>query len=349
MSRDRIEITAKIGNIDGHVHGRLAAINTGHDAPGAGGLTDGFHVHYSTQDVGQMRDRDHPRARRHRVDHGLWVKITVRVAIDPNQLDPQPLTQKMPRNDVGVMLHDRQDDLIPGLEVMGAPAIGHEVKCLGRTRGEHDLILIRNAQELGDLAAHGLVFVRSQIAQIMQAPMHVGVFVAIGLRDRVDHNLGLLRAGPVVQIDQRLAIHLARQDRKIGAYRINIVGHSECPSGGQRLGVDPENGHRKAKDKQGPEPADHNPRKNHARRLEAVQNEDEIRQKVEKQPDRGNKHQQGQERCDYRQHQLRQLHRDKDNLQPHNQQERFLKTALPAARAPHPVDQVDRAHNEQRL
>jgi len=40
----------------------------------------------------------------------------------------------------------------------------------------------------------------------MQPPMHIGIFMGIGLRYRIDHHLRFLRAGAVIQIDQRLAI-----------------------------------------------------------------------------------------------------------------------------------------------
>ena len=53
------------------------------------------------------------------------------------------------------------------------------------------------------------------IGEEMQAPMDVGIFLAIGALHGVQHRLGLLRRGGVVQIDQRLAIDLARQDREI--------------------------------------------------------------------------------------------------------------------------------------
>ena len=70
-------------------------------------------------------------------------------------------------------------------------------------------------QKAGDLAAHGLVLVGRKVRKVVQAPVNVGIFHRIGLRDRVDHHLRLLRRGAVVQIDQRLAVHLPRQDRKI--------------------------------------------------------------------------------------------------------------------------------------
>ena len=58
----------------------------------------------------------------------------------------------------------------------------------------------------------------------MQAAMDVGVFVRIGMLDGVEHRLRLLRRRAVVEIDQRLAVDFARQDREVAADRLDVVG-----------------------------------------------------------------------------------------------------------------------------
>jgi hypothetical protein len=57
----------------------------------------------------------------------------------------------------------------------------------------------------------------------MQAAMDVGIFAGIGMADGVDHHLRLLCRGAIVEIDQRLAVHLLRQDREIPADRFDVV------------------------------------------------------------------------------------------------------------------------------
>src|SRR5471032_2842340 len=57
----------------------------------------------------------------------------------------------------------------------------------------------------------------------MQAAMHIGVLLGIGLVQAVQHLGRLLRRGRVVEIDQRLAIDLHSQRRKIGADLGDIV------------------------------------------------------------------------------------------------------------------------------
>src|SRR5262249_37614136 len=57
----------------------------------------------------------------------------------------------------------------------------------------------------------------------MQATMHVGVFGRIGLVQAIEHGLGLLRRRGVVEINERLAIDLHRQRRKIVAELGDVV------------------------------------------------------------------------------------------------------------------------------
>ena len=65
----------------------------------------------------------------------------------------------------------------------------------------------------------------------MQAPVDIGVFVGIGPRHRIDHHLRFLRRGPIVEVDQRLAVHLAGKDREIGAdaCRTSYIGKGLRP------------------------------------------------------------------------------------------------------------------------
>ena len=74
------------------------------------------------------------------------------------------------------------------------------------------------------LLARALVGFGRGIGEIVQAAMHVGVFCGVGLLQPIEHRLRLLRRGGVVEIDQRLAIDLHRQDRKILADAGDVVG-----------------------------------------------------------------------------------------------------------------------------
>ena len=103
----------------------------------------------------------------------------------------------------------------PGLERAPAPALGHEVDPLGRAAGEDDLAGRRRVEKPRDPRAHAVVGHGGTLAQVVDAPVDVGVLGAVEPADGVDDGTGLLAGGGVVEVDQRLAAHLLRQDREI--------------------------------------------------------------------------------------------------------------------------------------
>ncbi len=56
--------------------------------------------------------------------------------------------------------------------------------------------------------------------------MDVGVVVLVVVDDRIDHRPRLLRGGPVVQVDQRLAVHLLGEGGEIELQSGGIKRHA---------------------------------------------------------------------------------------------------------------------------
>ena len=100
------------------------------------------------------------------------------------------------------------DDLVALADIRHAPAIGDGLIASVDGFGEDDLVDDGGIEEAPHLFARRLIGIGRGIREEMQAAMHVGIFVRIGVRDRVDHGLRLLRRGAIVEIDQRLAIDL---------------------------------------------------------------------------------------------------------------------------------------------
>ena len=226
MAGDAVEIAAERGHVDRHVHRRLAAVDQ-HRHVGAPG--DRAHVHDGAGDVRHMGDGDQPGARADGGQHLFGGQAAVRLGLDPAQHDALPLAQEMPRHDVGVMLEDREQDLVPRLQPRRGPGVADEVDRLGRARGEDHLVLVRRAEEAGNDPAHPLVILGGEVRQVVQPTVDVGVFARIGAADRVDHDLRLLRARAVVEIDQRPPVHLRREDREIGADGVEVEAHVGTP------------------------------------------------------------------------------------------------------------------------
>jgi hypothetical protein len=127
----------------------------------------------------------------------------------------------MPRHDVGVVLHDREHDLVAGLEVH-AERGRHQIGRIRQVAGENDLVGARRVEEAAHDLARLLELGGRGVGEIVQAAMHVGVYAAVDALDGVEHHTRLLGGGAVVEIDQRLAVHLRRKDREVGADRLDI-------------------------------------------------------------------------------------------------------------------------------
>ena len=102
--------------------------------------------------------------------------------------------------------------------------IGDEVDRLGRVAGEDDLFLAPGVEEGRDFLARALIGFGRLIGEVVQTAMHVGVLRRVGLVQTIEHRLRLLRRSRVIEIDQRLAVDLHGQDRKIRANAVYVVG-----------------------------------------------------------------------------------------------------------------------------
>ena len=136
--------------------------------------------------------------------------------VEPAQRGAGPLGQQLPRHDVGVVLHHRDDDLVARPQV-GAQRVGAQVERLGGVLGEHDLLGAGRADELRQLGPGRLERLGRLGTQQVHRPGHVGVVHPVEVLDRVDHDARLLRGVRAVQVDQRPVPRRPLQDREVGA------------------------------------------------------------------------------------------------------------------------------------
>ena len=224
VAGEGVEIAADVLHVDIEMHRGLAAIDQHRDAARLAELHHVLHRHQGAEHVGHVGDRHHLGARRQKLLELVDEEIALLVHRRPLDHRAMALAQEMPRHDVGMVLHDREHDLVAGLDALAPERIGDEVDRLGGVAGEDDLLGPRRVEERPHLLARALVAFGRRIGEVMQAAMHVGVFRRIGLLDAVEHRLRLLRRRGVVEIDQRLAIDLHGEDREILADAIDVVG-----------------------------------------------------------------------------------------------------------------------------
>ena len=67
-----------------------------------------------------------------------------------------------------------------------------QIDRLGGAGGEDNLIFILRTKELRDGRPRAFILLGCEIAEVVQPPVNIGIFLRIGLRDRVDHHLRFL-------------------------------------------------------------------------------------------------------------------------------------------------------------
>ena len=171
-----------------------------------------------------MRDGDQLGARADELLELVDEKMAFVVDRRPFDHRALALAQKMPWHDVGVVLHDREHDLVARLDALAPERVGDKIDGLGGVAGEDDLFLAGGIEEGRDFLARAFVGFGRLVGEIVQAAMHVGVLRRVGAIEPIEHRPRLLRRSGVVEVDQRLAIDLRRQDREIRADAVDVVG-----------------------------------------------------------------------------------------------------------------------------
>src|SRR5690606_11895737 len=106
-----------------------------------------------------------------------------------------------------------------------AETIGYRVDGSRGVRGKDDIVRRGRVQEAANALACLFIGICRGIGEEMQAAMNIRVVLLISVADGVQHGTRLLRRGAVVEIDQRLAMHLPGKNGEIAADRLDII---EC-------------------------------------------------------------------------------------------------------------------------
>ena len=149
-------------------------------------------------------------------------------------LRPGALAGELPRHDVRVVLHRRDQHLVAGREVGLPPAVRHQVDPLGGIAGEDDLVRMGGAEERRRLGARRLERRGGPLRQHVDAAMDVGVGALVVAGNRVEDDPRLLGGRRVVEVDERMSVRRLAQDRELGAQLRHV--HRDRRGAGQSRG-----------------------------------------------------------------------------------------------------------------
>ena len=125
------------------------------------------------------------------------------------------LAYELPRNDIRMVLHPGDEHLVAGLQGRASPRLGHQVDAIRAAPCEDDLAAVAGVDELLQQHAGALVGPRGTLAQEVRGAVDVRVARQVVVGERVDHGSRLLRRIGVVQVHERMAVHLLAQNREV--------------------------------------------------------------------------------------------------------------------------------------
>jgi hypothetical protein len=70
-----------------------------------------------------------------------------------------------------MVLHGRDDDFVPGPEVLSPVALGHQVDAIRGSPGEHDFVIVGCVQEAPHSGTAAIVRLGGHLTQEVDAPM----------------------------------------------------------------------------------------------------------------------------------------------------------------------------------
>ena len=137
------------------------------------------------------------------------------------------LADHLPGNDVGVMFHRGDDDLIARAKPRAAEGVGDEVDRFSRPAGIDDLAVVLCVDELANFLARLFVEIGRDLAERVHAAVDVGVLRFVVALDGFENLAGFLRGRAVVEIDQGLPVGFSRQNREVGTDLGDVEGLHE--------------------------------------------------------------------------------------------------------------------------
>ncbi len=174
--------------------------------------------------VGHGGEREHLGAVEELVEVGE-VELAVGGERHPADLDAALVAQHLPRHDVGVVLHVGEHDDVALAEVGAAPRAGDEVDRLGGVLGEDHLVGARRVDQPGDGTPGALVGLGRLAGESVGAAVDGRVGGLEELGHGVDDLARLLRRVPRVEVHERCAVDLTRQDGELLAHRVEVERH----------------------------------------------------------------------------------------------------------------------------
>ena len=125
------------------------------------------------------------------------------------------LCLQLPGNNIAVMFHLRNNDLVTRFHLASHKAGSHQIDTLCRSTGENNFTGRTGIDETTYRLACSFMQLCSLLRQEMHSAMYIGIHGIIFIHNGIHHTTWLLGRSPVVQIHQGLAVYIPGKDRKV--------------------------------------------------------------------------------------------------------------------------------------
>ena len=223
------EVGAQVGHVNRHVRQRLRAV----DDQVATVL-----VHELAKVLDRVLDAQHVGDLTHGQDLGLGTYLGKNFlggelaglgGVEVDELGAGLAADLLPRDQVGVVLHDGDDDLVAGLEHRRRKALGDQVERLARVAGEDDFVGLGGADKVGDLLANLRDSLGGLDGQRVQATQGVGVHALVEVALGVEHTSGALRGGGAIE-EGDLGMLLEQRELALVGVSLDVHGRPAARS-----------------------------------------------------------------------------------------------------------------------
>src|SRR5258706_677968 len=217
MAREGVEVATQRAHVHLQMRHRLGAVEKHWNAARMRQSDNFFDRNDRAQGIGNVGDRDDLSFVIEQA--AIFVNDNLAVVVNRNdtELGTDLLAKDLPGHDVRVMFHRRDDDFIAGLKKTPAVTLRDQIDRFGGAAHKDDFFFGSGVEEPANLGARRFVGRSGLLAQEVHTAGNIGILRAVVTAHRIDYRLRLLTCRPVVQIDQRFAMYLLLENRKIGA------------------------------------------------------------------------------------------------------------------------------------
>jgi hypothetical protein len=214
VGRKSVEISVKVADINVRMRDSLRAVDKDRNTMAVGNLNHLLDRIDSAKHVGNLTDGKKASVVGEHIVELIEHKLTFGIHRDDMKDDTLVALDELPRNNIGMMLHDSDDNVVAVKESV-AERRSHKIDGFSGATGENNLIGGFSVDEGTNLFARLLHKVGGFLREGVHTTMNVGLAGMIDIVDTIHNRLRSLSSGRIVKINERLPIDLSGENRKL--------------------------------------------------------------------------------------------------------------------------------------